>query len=250
MECDICFRGHDANRLPFVCAVDAQNQVYQGRFQSLRLLFESEKLQADIDQAVTDSPQPSLDLMFVQQRQVQDRTDQILAAADKLRAEIQAARDEVRARKLALARRRSDLASVSGGLLDRRARQHHEVDKASQILRFRWSQSAQELAHTRAFLCSEAVRLYGLKRTKKGSTGRYDYHIGRVPVLDLATMDGAWAVVSLSRLLWLSPLSNCSPYSALSRGHLHVPGQRGTYSYASFSLPRHPSPSGNHPSSP
>ncbi|XP_044719932.1 vacuolar sorting and autophagy-related subunit [Hirsutella rhossiliensis] len=192
MECDICFRGYDAKRLPFLCAVDARNQIYQGRINTLQLLFENEKLQNDVDHVLTDSTKPTkdaLDLVLAQQRLAEDRTDQILAAADKLREEIQAARDEVKARKSALARRKSDLASVSDGLLERRARQQHEVDKSTQMLRFRWSQSAQDLARTRAFLCNEAVRLYGLKRTKKGSTGRYDYHIGRVPVVDLTSMD-------------------------------------------------------------
>ncbi|PHH85196.1 hypothetical protein CDD83_769 [Cordyceps sp. RAO-2017] len=192
MECDICFRGYDAKRLPFLCAVDARNQVYQGRIQNLQLLLEHERLQSDVD-ALLSSPakagKDALDLVVAQQRLAEDRTDQILAAADRLREEIQAARDEAKARRSALARRRSDLASVSDGLAERRAKQVHEMEKSTQMLRFRWSQSAQDMARTRAFLCNEAVRLYGLKRSKKGSSGRYEYHIGKIPMVDLASMD-------------------------------------------------------------
>ncbi|UNI23450.1 hypothetical protein JDV02_009268 [Purpureocillium takamizusanense] len=190
MDCDICHRGHDPQRLPFLCAVDARNQVYDARLKNLHLLIENDKLQAQIAKASgDDTPATTAQLALARQRLAEDRTDQILAAADKLRAEIQAARDDIKARRAALARRRSDLSSVSTGLVDRRARQQHEVEKSLQMLRFRWSQSAEDMAQTRAFLCTEALRLYGLKRTRKSNTSRYDYQIGKVPIVDLTSMD-------------------------------------------------------------
>ncbi|KAJ6442899.1 UV radiation resistance protein/autophagy-related protein 14 [Purpureocillium lavendulum] len=188
MDCSICHRGHDPQRLPFLCAVDSRNQVYDGRLKNLHLLIENDSLQAQIARAAGDAS-GSAQLALSQRRLAEDRTDQILAAADKLRAEIQAARDEIKARRAALARRRSDLASVSTGLADRRARQQHDVERSTQMLRFRWSQGAEDMSRTRAFLCTEALRLYGLKRTRKSNTSRYDYHIGKVPIVDLTSMD-------------------------------------------------------------
>jgi len=188
MDCDICHRGHDPQRLPFLCTVDARNQVYDARLKNLHLLIENDTLQAQIAKASADGP-ATADLTLAHQRLAEDRADQILAAADKLRTEIQAARDEIKTRRAALARRRSDLSSVSTGLADRRARQQHEVEKSTQMLRFRWSQGAEEMAQTRAFLCTEALRLYGLKRTRKSNTSRYDYQIGKVPIVDLTSMD-------------------------------------------------------------
>jgi hypothetical protein len=35
----------------------------------------------------------------------------------------------------------------------------------------------------------EAARLYGLERIKEGSTGKYEYYLGGIPVVDLATMN-------------------------------------------------------------
>ncbi|KAL3958746.1 hypothetical protein ACCO45_006908 [Purpureocillium lilacinum] len=198
MDCDICHRGHDPQRLPFLCAVDARNQVYDARLKNLHLLIENDTLQAQIAKASADGP-ATADLTLAHQRLAEDRADQILAAADKLRTEIQAARDEIKTRRAALARRRSDLSSVSTGLADRRARQQHEVEKSTQMLRFRWSQGAEEMAQTRAFLCTEALRLYGLKRTRKSNTSRYDYQIGKVPIVDLTSMDSlAPEVISTS----------------------------------------------------
>ncbi|RDA91971.1 hypothetical protein CP533_1357 [Ophiocordyceps camponoti-saundersi (nom. inval.)] len=196
MECDICSRSHDGQRLPFLCAVDARNQIYQRRLQYLHVVLENEQLRTEAnslaDEEGSSTPaQPTketVESLRARRRMLEDRTDDILAAADKLRSEIRAARDEVKATKLALARRRSDLESVGEGVRDRRARQLRDVEAATQTLRFRWSKSAQDMACTRAFLCNEAVRLYGFRRSKKASSGRYEYHIARVPVVDLATM--------------------------------------------------------------
>ena len=190
MECAICHRGHDAHKLPFLCPVDARNRLYDGRMQNLRLLVENESIQEQLNKLSDAKDGPGVLQRFLgQQRIAEDRTDQILAAAHKLRGEIEAAREEIRVRKAALSRRRSDYASVSDGLLERRAKQHEELDKSAQVLRFRWAQKAEATANTRAFLCTEALRLYGLKRTKKSSSGRYEYHLARVPIIDLTAMD-------------------------------------------------------------
>ncbi|RCI12291.1 hypothetical protein L249_0251, partial [Ophiocordyceps polyrhachis-furcata BCC 54312] len=192
MDCEICSRSHDGQRLPFLCAVDARNQIYHNRLQYLQVVLENERLRTEANKLTDEKASPPtkevVESLRARRRLVEDRTDDILAAADKLRSEIRAARDEVKATKLALARRRSDLESVSEGVRDDRARQLRDVEAATQTLRFLWSRSSQDMARTRAFLCNEAVRLYGFRRSKKTSSGRYDYHIARVPVVDLASM--------------------------------------------------------------
>lgn len=192
MECDICHRNYDRKRLPFLCAVDARNQAYDGRIKNLQLLIQNEELQKEINDLLEDTAAPSKDqqdALIAQQRIAEDKTSQILAAADKLRADIQAAKDEIRAKKAALARRKSDLASVSNDLLERRAKQQADLEKSIQLAKYRSSQSAEDMARTRSFLCMEAARLYGLKRVRKGPSGRHEYHIGRIPVVDLTGMN-------------------------------------------------------------
>lgn len=192
MECDICHREHDAQKLPFLCAVDARNSLYERRIKNLQVVLENEQLQGQINELYdnsTKNSQRDIDQSTAKQRMAEDRTDQILAAANKLKEEIQTAREEIRTRKAALARRKSDLASVSNGLVERRVKQQQELDKSTQMVRFRWAQRAEATANTRAFLCTEAIRLYGLKRARKGGSGRYEYQLGRVPIIDLTAMD-------------------------------------------------------------
>lgn len=193
MECDICHHPHDAQRRPFLCAVDARNRIYEGRMKHLQLVLDNESLKAQIDELLDDAAKPNkhaLDEIIAHRDAAEQKTDQILAAADRLRDDIQAARDEIQARKAAIARRRSDLVSVSAGIAERRAKQLREVEKSISMLKFRWSQSAEDMASTRGFLCTEAVRLYGLKRiAKKGVTGRYEYYLGKIPIVDLTSMD-------------------------------------------------------------
>jgi hypothetical protein len=166
--------------------------LYELRINNLRSIFENEEIQGQVDTLYADSSsdaQRGTEQSIAKQRMAEDRTDEILAAANKLREEIQAAREEVRARKAALGRRRSDMASVSEGLVERRVKQQQELEKSTQVVRFRWAQRAEATANTRAFLCTEAIRLYGLKRSKKGGSARYEYQLGRVPIIDLTAMD-------------------------------------------------------------
>lgn len=192
MECDICDRNHDSQRLPFLCAVDARNQVYESRLKSVRLLLENEALQNEINQLLADATSSSQDRrnsLQAQQRIAEDRTTQILAAADKLRNEIKAAREEIKARKAAISRRRVDIAAASGGLVEKRVRQQKDVEKSIHMLKYRWTKTADDTASTRAFLCMEAARLYGLKRLKRGTPAHYEYFLGGHPVIDLASMN-------------------------------------------------------------
>ncbi|KAJ4271446.1 autophagy protein 14 [Fusarium torreyae] len=193
MDCEICHRNHDAKRLPFLCTVDARNAIFDGRIRNVQLLVENEDLQKEINELLEETSIPTKDhkdSLQAQQRIAEDRTTQILAAADKLRNDIKAARDEIQSRKAALSRRKSDIAAVSDGLLERRVRQQKEMEKAINMVKYRWSRGADDMARTRSFLCMEAARLYGLNRVK-GSAGKYEYYLGGIPVVDLTAMNSS-----------------------------------------------------------
>ncbi|PHH71463.1 hypothetical protein CDD82_6498 [Ophiocordyceps australis] len=189
MECDICLRRHDAQRRPFFCAVDARNRLYAGRLSLAQRLIDNEKLHNDISRLMGQPGLHWLESCRAKQEMARHDTNQALAAADKLALEIQAARDHARARRAALARRRSDLASISQGLDHRRANHQLQVQKDTQLCMLRWSQTAHDMACTRAFLCHEALKLYGLRRIRNAASPRYDYLVGQVSILDLSCID-------------------------------------------------------------
>ncbi|KAK7430106.1 autophagy protein 14 [Neonectria magnoliae] len=151
-ECDICNRSHDTKRLPFLCAVDARNQIYDGRMKNLHLLIENESLQKQIRDILADTTKDRKSSLQAQQRAAEDRTTHILAAADKLRNDIKAAKEEIKAKKAALALRKSDIAAVSDGLIEHRAKQQKDIERATNVLKYRWSQTAEDMSNTRAFL--------------------------------------------------------------------------------------------------
>ncbi|KAM0222678.1 hypothetical protein ACHAQD_003872 [Fusarium lateritium] len=194
MDCDICHRNHDAKRLPFFCTVDARNAIFEGRMESVQLLIKNESIQQEINALLNETSTPTQDRkesLQAQQRTAEDRTSQILAAADKLRSDIRAAREEIQTRKAALSRRKADIASVSDGLVERRIRRQQDVEKEIGMSRYKWSRGADDMARTRSFLCMEAARLYGLERVKEGSPGKYEYYLGGIPVVDLTGMNSS-----------------------------------------------------------
>lgn len=192
MDCDICHRSHDAKRLPFLCTVDARAALYDGRIENVMALIENEDLQKQISDLLDETNAPTKDrkdALQAQQRTAEDRTTQILAAADKLRNDIKAAKEEIQTRRAALSRRKSDIAAVSDGLIERRVKRQKSVERETGMHKYRWTKCADELARTRSFLCIEAAQLYGLKRIKEGSPSKYEYYLGGIPVVDLTAMN-------------------------------------------------------------
>ncbi|KAL2158477.1 hypothetical protein VTH06DRAFT_4243 [Thermothelomyces fergusii] len=197
MSCSICRRPHDAKRLPFLCVVDARNVLYETRVEYARALMDSEAAERQVEAALSaregaaTSPRPApgarIDWLRAEAAAARDRTDQIIAQADRLRREMEAARKEIAAKRDAIARRRSDLASVSAGLAARRTRQLEEVERSTQRLRYKWNRVADDMADIRAFLCEGSARLYGLRQIRKGSVKRYE--IGGVEIFDLHAMN-------------------------------------------------------------
>lgn len=208
LTCDICLRPHHPSRLPFLCAVDARNVCYEGRVQTLQVLLENDELQRHISGLVAtpnaeancqssssggsaelSAKAATLESMASQRAFSEDRTNQILAQAEKLRLDIATARDEIRALADANARRRSDLKSASSGIDGRRAKALDGIEKSVQTIRNQWNRSSDRMAATRGFLCMEAAKLYGLRRVKKGSS-KYEFRLGGIEVIDLASMNG------------------------------------------------------------
>lgn len=190
MECEICCRGHDSQRLPFLCAVDARNQLYEDRFKHLQITLETDALRSQINELLNATQgADAADSLRAKQVAAKEETSQILQAAEKLRREIEATRNEYLAKDLALARRRADLASAREGLVERRAKHLRDIKRSSETLKYRWSQGAEDMASCRGFLCAEAADLYGLRRVLTEGSRTLQYHIGKVPVVNLTQMN-------------------------------------------------------------
>lgn len=191
LYCDVCRRPHDSRRLPFLCAVDARNRLYEGRLQSAVAMMDNDALEHKVNAALSSNESMRtavMDEWRSLEAAAMDKTSQIIAQADRLKVEIDAALQEISRKREMISRRRSDLASVSSGIPSRRSRQLDEVERAIQMTRYKWNRCAGTMAATRAFLCEEAARLYGLRQVKKGSSKRYE--IGGVEIVELHAMNG------------------------------------------------------------
>lgn len=186
MDCSICQREHDAKRRPFLCAVDARNLIYESRIAHAQALIQNELYQSKIANILKSSP--SSGNISSQKLTAEEDTQRILAAAQKLKLDIQKARDDIQERKTAILRRRQELVSVRKDAEERRPKLMRDLRRNAENVSDRWFQDADEMASTRSFLCLEAARLYGLKKTK-GSGGRHNYSLGRIPVVDLTGMN-------------------------------------------------------------
>ncbi|KAK3301077.1 UV radiation resistance protein and autophagy-related subunit 14-domain-containing protein [Chaetomium fimeti] len=183
MDCSICHRPHHAKNLPFLCAVDARNRLYEGRAEYAQALMDNEDAERRVEAALSSQA----DRLRAEEAAARDRTSQIIAQADRLKSEIDAAQKEIAAKKDAIARKKSDLASVSAGTSARRNRQLEEAERSAQRLRYKWNRCADSMADIRGFLCEGSARLYGLRQVKKGSVKRYE--IGGVEIFDLHAMN-------------------------------------------------------------
>jgi len=200
MQCDICFRtgGH---KLPFLCPTDARNQLYPLRLQNAAVLVEKDALEQEVTSLLAskskdDDTHPhkaaadSLDVesLIAEKEQAVDRTQQIIARADELRANVENAKLEIAKKKAAISRRKSELASVSNGIDARRTRQTEDIEKSTRMTRYKWNQTHSVTASSRAYLCGEAAKLYGLRRVRRND-GLEEYKIGGIGIVDLRTLN-------------------------------------------------------------
>lgn len=210
MNCDICGRHYHAQRLPFLCPVDARNQLYEHRLAQAAALIGNEQLEQQVNAELllplppsavgtetsetSPSPPPCgpsaaksrLDAWACERQAILDRTDDVVQRAEKLRADLEAARSQLERGKDANRRRRSDLAAATNGTAARRVRLQDDVERSISMTRFKWNRSYDAMAATRGFLCMEAARLYGLRRLKRGSAVLYE--IGGREIVNPYTM--------------------------------------------------------------
>jgi Vacuolar sorting 38 and autophagy-related subunit 14 len=232
MQCQICFRtgGH---KLPFLCPTDARNALYEPRLENAKVLLEKDTLAKQISPIMSDKTgtEPtkiqdkelgeSRTLWEIEQNDAEgelaiDRTRQIMATADNLRRKIEAAKIDISQRKAVINRRRSELASAVNGLEARRTRQVEDAERSINRTKHKWNLMHLTMAQSRAFLCGEAAKLYGLRRLSEPGLLPDEYGIGGVHIVDLRNMNGASAAqitTSLSHIAHLLVLT--SHYLAL-----------------------------------
>lgn len=252
MNCEICRRSHHPHRLPFLCAVDARNRLYEGRIAHATALIENDTLEQRINSALTD-PDPSssdeaaaktvhLERLKSGEAQAMDRTSQIIAQADKLRADVEAARRDIEERKKKIATMNADMDVATYGANPRRARHQEDVERTIQMTRYKWNRSFEDMAATRSFLCMEAARLYGLRRIKKSNSVKYQ--LGGIEMTELPGM------ISRSLLRRAGPSNLLTVSSRITRGYIDVSCPYRAYTNAGISLPGNPPSCGDHASPP
>ncbi|KAJ8066045.1 hypothetical protein OCU04_005138 [Sclerotinia nivalis] len=204
MQCDICFRtgGH---KLPFLCPTDARNQLYEIRVQTAGVLLEKDALDREIsgrfpppsskgrkheDEPTLVVTQSNYDALLAEREKIIDRTNQIIAHADELKAKLERAKEERSKKKAANDQRRADLISASSGIEARRTKQIQDIEGSTRRTKYRWNQAYNLIAGSRAYLCYEAAKLYGLQKVKR-SNGGEEYKIGGVGIVDLRLMNTA-----------------------------------------------------------
>ncbi|KAI1413981.1 UV radiation resistance protein and autophagy-related subunit 14-domain-containing protein, partial [Hypoxylon sp. FL1857] len=222
MNCDICHRAHHPNRLPFFCAVDARNALYEGRVANARILMEAEELESRVTKLLSESDVNSdapgtnrfsrtyIENVASEEHKARERTERIIAAADKLRGEVAAAKKEIEERKAGIARKKADLATASQGVFARRNRQLEETTKATKMTKYNWDREYDAMTQYRAALCMEVAKLYRLQRIKRGNPVRFEYKIGGIDIVDLHNMNSASpelisaSLAHITHLLWLT----------------------------------------------
>jgi hypothetical protein len=185
MSCNVCGRLHNVEKLPFLCVVDARNELYEHRFAHAHALIEREKLENQANTAIVEEGR--FDTLQTSQQLSADRTNQIIAQADRLRQEVEQAKKDLAKRRAALRSRKADFDTVTEGVDARRARQLKEMETSISVVKYKWRQIAEITATNRAYLCMEAARLYGLRRVKKANVAKYE--IGHVEMVELFGMN-------------------------------------------------------------
>ncbi|KAI0837570.1 UV radiation resistance protein and autophagy-related subunit 14-domain-containing protein, partial [Hypoxylon sp. FL0890] len=222
MDCDICHRAHHPNRLPFFCVIDARNALYEGRVANARILMETEEIESRVTKLLSESDANSdnpgtnrfsrayVENCVSEEHKAKERTERIIAAADKLRDEVAAAKKEVEERKASIARKKSDLTAASQGVFARRNRQLEETTKATKMTKYTWDREYEAMTQYRAALCMEVAKLYRLQRIKRGNPVRFEYKIGGIDIVDLHNMNSAQpelisaSLAHITHLLWLT----------------------------------------------
>ncbi|OBT44650.1 hypothetical protein VE00_04376 [Pseudogymnoascus sp. WSF 3629] len=227
IHCDICFRP-GSRKLPFLCATDARNQLYEPRLRHAEVLLQNDALSQKIEALTTEDPVSSpadandaedphtppststpptndhtpeqlalsISHALSERDASAERTAEIILKADTLRLSLAHARASITARKSALAARQRALEKARNGLAARQQRALDDLAKASKMSTYRWNHAHALTVQARAYLCYQAAELYGLQRVRvRGGEGGDEYTIGGVRIVDLRYMNTASASV-------------------------------------------------------
>lgn len=203
--CDICFRA-GSRKLPFLCASDARNQLYEVRLKHGHTLLEHGELDKEISALLSrETPNPSsiqpsygrlkrieINDNIAEQKAAEDRTKQIIAKAEALRLTILNAREEMAQKKAQIYRQKRNLEKANNGLEARRRRQLEEIEKSAKMANYRWNSCHALTVQSRGFLCGEAATIYALRRLRgKNGIPLDDYAIGGLRIIDLKNSNSA-----------------------------------------------------------
>ena len=209
MQCDICFRS-GGQKLPFLCPTDARNRLYECRLQNAYVLLEKDALDREISTLVanpargagqerdekTERSTVEVTDTLAERQQAASSTERIIAHAEELRLKMEQARRELADRRAKVDRKKSELASATSGLAARKGRQTEDAEKSIRMTKYKWNQVHTITASSRAFLCGEAAKLYGLRRVRR-SSGMEEYKIGGISIIDLRTLNGMSCLTQL-----------------------------------------------------
>lgn len=225
IHCDICFRPA-SRKLPFLCATDARNQLYEPRLRHAEVLLQNDALSHEIEALTSEDPTASptdeedtsippftestsptsppddrtpqqlaydISLTLSSRDATLARTAEIILKADALRLSVTRARASIAARKADLAARARALEKARNGLAARQQKVLDDLAKASKMSTYRWNHAHALTVQARAFLCYQAAELYGLQRVR--GRGGDEYTIGGVRIVDLRYMNAASATL-------------------------------------------------------
>jgi chromosome segregation ATPase len=206
MDCEICQRQHHPKRLPFLCVVDARNELYEGRIANAKILMEMEKIESQVNKLLADSdasPGSSttnptsktyLENCASEEQMAKERAEQVVASTDMLRDEIAAVKREIEEKRADIARRKADLATASQGLPARRNRELEEAKRAIKMTKYTWDREYESMVQYKAALCMEVAKLYRLQRVRRGNPVRFEYKIGGIDIVDLHNINSKLSI--------------------------------------------------------
>lgn len=262
MECDVCSRVN-TSQLPFYCTTCARNVLYEPRIDHAQVLVEKDYACSRITQATNktgeneellDVPRLSsrylVELSTTEKIQADQRVDDISTHMRILREEIKSAKQEIAARKTALASRRGTIQSVQQFIVPQRNRTLEGIQTQTARKAQAWTSAHERMQKDRGLLCREVANLYGLKskRTIRKGIASQQYSIGGVWIPDLRDINNvrpdefSAAIANVAHLLVLTShylsLRLPAEINLPHRGHPHptIFTTSGSYSQTSSLL--------------
>ncbi|KAK8064878.1 Autophagy-related protein 14 [Apiospora phragmitis] len=202
VSCDVCQRRHHPQRLPFYCAVDARNMLYESRIENAKALMETTMLDGQISalelgddpESATSTPiratRRYVDQCVSATEQAKDETEHIIAAAERLQQDIDKAKKEIEMRKAKIARRKS------GPCFNIAGNSREEEQGVG-----RGQEGDQD---------DKVAKIYRLQRVRRANPIRFEYKIGGIEIVNLHHMNStspehiSASLGHVAHLLWLA----------------------------------------------